>query len=266
MFILQPHAWQLQLFKKTLKKKIKLNALKKHFGDMGESNCLLITNGDNNGALNFYLREFGGNWTWADLMKKNITEMEELLEQPVHHISETRLDFSSSNFHFVVTIDVHEHLQDPESFNKELIRVLKKGGKIVVTTPSNSDGRFITNFRNRIGMTKEVYGHVREGYNIEELNSMFRELGLMPCGASEYSRFFTEFLELILNAVYVKGISRNQRNIESIAPTTKNQLKSVSKFYQIYSFLYPILWIISKMDRLLFFEKGYAVIVEAQKT
>ena len=263
---MEPLAWQLQMFKKSLKKKIKLDALKKHLGDLGEGNCLLITNGDNSGALNFYLREFGGTWMWADLMQKNIPEMEELLEQPVHHISEIGFDFSSSNFDCVVSIDVHEHLQDPEPFNKELIRVLKKGGKIVVTTPSNSDGRLITNLRNRIGMTKEVYGHVREGYNIEELNSMFRELGLMPCGASEYSNFFTEFLELILNAVYVKGISRNQRNIESIAPTTKKQLKSVSKFYKIYSFLYPVLWIISKLDRLLFFERGYAVIVEVQKT
>ncbi len=257
--------WQLQMFNKSIKKKVKLASLKKHLAKLKDEKCLLITNGNNTGALNYYLQKSGGEWIWAELDRINIPEMEGLLKASVLHIGETWFDLPSSYFDRVVVVDVHEHLEDPGPFNKELIRVTRKGGKIVVTTPSNSDGRFITKIRNRIGMTKEVYGHVREGYSIDELKAMFRGVGIEPCAASDYSKVFTEFLELVINFVYVKGLAGFPEKVASIAPTTKQQMKPVSKLYKIYSFFYPIIWLVSRLDTLLPFEEGYAVIVEGRK-
>lgn len=262
---MEPLPWQLQMFKRSIKKKIKVSVLKRHLGDLKDKKCLLITNGDNNGALNYYLKECGGTWTWADLQKINIPDMEELLEMKVHHLEENRFDLPASFFDYVVTIDVHEHLKDPEPFNKELMKVTKSGGKIIVTTPSNSEGRAIAKIRNSIGMTKEVYGHVREGYNINELEAMLYDAGMKPCASNEYSKFFTELLELMINFAYVKVLSTKMEKGMSISPTSKNQLKHVKKSFRVYSALYPILWLISKLDALLIFEKGYAVVVEAQR-
>jgi SAM-dependent methyltransferase len=257
--------WQLRMFNRSIKKKAKLASLKRHLGPLIGHKCLLITNGNNTGALNYYLQKSGGEWVWAELDRMNIPEMEELLKAPVLHIQETWFDLPTSYFDCVLIVDVHEHLIDPGPFNKELMRVTKKGGKIIVTTPSNSEGRFITKIRNHIGMTKEIYGHVREGYNIDELNAMFCEVGIEPCTASDYSKLFTESLEIMINFVYVKGLARNPGNVPSIAPTTKEQMKLVSKLYKIYSFFYPIIWLVSRLDTLLPFEEGYAVIVEGRK-
>ena len=46
--------WQLKMFNKSLKKKMRFKVLKKHLGEIGENEkCLLVTCGDNNGAMNY---------------------------------------------------------------------------------------------------------------------------------------------------------------------------------------------------------------------
>jgi hypothetical protein len=114
-------------------------------------------------------------------------------------------------------------------------------------------------------MTKEIYGHVREGYNVDELEAMLYDAGTRPCASSEYSKFFTELLELMINFAYVKVLSTKGKERISISPTSKDNLKQVKKSFKLYSVFYPIFWLVSQMDILLPFEKGYAAVVEAKK-
>jgi hypothetical protein len=67
--------WQLQQFHRSLKKQLKLEALLELLGDVSGKSCLLITCGDNNGAMNWYFRKYGGNWSWGDLKDENIAEI-----------------------------------------------------------------------------------------------------------------------------------------------------------------------------------------------
>src|SRR5210317_1372754 len=115
--------WQLKIFQKTLKKKLRLKALKKLLGQLSEDDkCLLVTCGDNNGAINFYLRLLGGQWSHADLEEKSIGEMSDLLKDQVLHVAENHLPCEDDHFNCVISIDVHEHLSDPNAFTKELSR------------------------------------------------------------------------------------------------------------------------------------------------
>ena len=71
---------------------MRLKALKRHVGSLMEADkCLLITCGDNNGAINYYLREIGGQWSWADHETKSIREMSQLLGEEVLHITADHL-------------------------------------------------------------------------------------------------------------------------------------------------------------------------------
>jgi hypothetical protein len=75
-------------------------------------------------------------------------------------------------------------------------------------------------------------------------------------------------LELGINFLYVKVLSKKSKTkVEegTIAPATQDQLKSVEKTYKMYSLVYPFFKIISGLDYLLFFTKGYVVIVEGEK-
>ena len=58
--------WQLRMFSKTLKKQQRLRQLRDLLGQPGQhERCLLVTCGDNNGAMNWHLRALGGHWLFS---------------------------------------------------------------------------------------------------------------------------------------------------------------------------------------------------------
>src|SRR5215208_1680225 len=116
--------WQLKMFRRSIKKQQKLKALLKLLGNTEGKKCLLVTNGDNNGALNWYFREHGGEWTWADVSGENNDQIAQLLDAPVHAYKEDEFQVKDCQFDYVVSIDVLEHLKQDQPFLKELNRVL----------------------------------------------------------------------------------------------------------------------------------------------
>lgn len=260
--------WQLLMFKKTLKKKMRLQHLKNHIGAVGSNQqCILITCGDNNGAMNFHLRALGGSWFFADLEPKSITEMETLLGDKVSHVRHDSLPYEDNFFDLVVVIDVHEHLAEPSLFTRELHRIAKQGATIVITCPNGDETKLATRIKNMVGMTKEKYGHFREGYTLPELKDLMQQCGISPRGDSTFSKFFTEMLELSINFLYVIVLAKKSKaKVETgtIAPSTAEQLKSVQKTYKIYSLVYPIFLLLSKLDLLLPFSLGYVVMVRGE--
>ena len=75
--------WQLRLFRRSLKKQQKLRTLLKVAGNVDGQKCLLITCGDNNGALNWHFRQHGGIWSWADAERDSIDQINQLTGDPV---------------------------------------------------------------------------------------------------------------------------------------------------------------------------------------
>ncbi len=261
--------WQLKMFKKTLKKKMRLKELYNYLGNIdAEEKCLLVTCGDNNGAINYYLRELGGQWTFADLEDVCIAEMQELLDQDVALGEADRLPYSDGEFDRIITIDVHEHLDDPNPFSHEVSRVAKQGAQIICTVPNGDESKIVVKLKHAVGMTKDEYGHARVGLTVTELEDIMRNTDVKPLRSSTFSRFFTELLELTINLLYVKFLAkRGKAKVEKgqIAPATEDQLRSVKKTFKIYSLIYPIYWLISQLDKLVFFTEGYVVVVNGEK-
>jgi SAM-dependent methyltransferase len=262
-------AWQLRLFQKTLKKKLRLKALARHLGTIGaEERCILITCGDNNGAMNYYLRGLGGRWTWADLERKSLGEMSEFLGEEVKLVAPEALPYDDRSFDRVVIIDVHEHLLDPRPFTRELRRITADKGRLLITAPCGDRRRWANRLKESAGMTKEKYGHYREGYLPSEMRALMAEAQIRPTAESTFSKFFTELLELEINTLYVRVLAKKSRaKVEegTIAPATRDQVKSVEKIIKLYALVYPFFWLVSRLDSLLFFSEGYVGIVEGQR-
>jgi ubiquinone/menaquinone biosynthesis C-methylase UbiE len=260
--------WQLQMFQRSLKKQLKLDALLALMGDVSNLDCLLVTCGDNNGALNWYFRDQGGRWRWADVIGEGLAEMSALLNEPVYQVGEASLPFANQQFDCVVAIDVLEHLDEDQSFLQEIKRVLRPGGQAIVTVPNGDPELLANRIKWQVGMTPEVYGHTRAGYTVAELSQSVRQAGLNPVGQGGYSRFFTEMMELIINFGYVFVLSRKKKGEPSgqIAPTTSGELKTHGAAYKIYGVLYPIMRLVSQLDKLLPARTDNAVIVTAVKS
>ena len=258
--------YQLKMFNKSLKKRLKVNLLSRHLGDLEGRTCLLVTCGDNNGAMNYRFREHGGLWTWADVEPELKDEMERLLGEPVYAVQPEQLPFPRDHFDVVVAIDVHEHLKDPDPFTAELKRVCRPGGRVVVTVPNGNPTKTATRIKRLVGMTPAVYGHERWGYDIEDLKDLLSRSGLQPVASSSYSRFFTEIVELFINFAYVKILKKKsgkQDGTHAIAPGSQDDLQRVQKSYRVYALLYPLFRVLSALDAILFFRRGYAVVVES---
>ncbi len=259
--------WQLKLFSKSLKKQQKVRLLLRQLRPLGGDRFLLVTNGDNNGALNYHLRASGGRWTWVENEEGGIVQIEELLGEPVLKGDPSSIPVPDAAFDVVVSIDVHEHLQNCEEFNRELKRVTRPGGYVIVTTPSGSPSKPVTLLKRLLGMSKERYGHVVWGYTIQQHEQMLSAVGLEPMTSGSYSRFFTELIELGINFIYVVVLSRKKTRAREgeIAPSTRDKLRAVEKQYRLYSAVYPFLLAISKLDLLLPFSTGYAVSVVGRR-
>ena len=259
--------WQLKMFRRSIKKQQKLKALLQLLGETNGKKCLLITNGDNNGALNWYFREHGGEWTWADVSGETNNQIAELLGEPVHEYKEDDFEIPDAQFDCIVSIDVLEHLEEDQAFLKEMKRVLKPNGRAVVTVP-NGDPKLLANqIKWNLGMTPEVYGHTRAGYTIPELSKSIRLAGLTPQKTGGYSRFVTEMIELVINFGYVRVLAKKRGGAQPghIAPVSSGELKTHGMAYKIYSFIFPILWAVSFLDNLFPAKTNNAVIVTALK-
>ena len=261
----QDRPWQLDMFRKGLKKNLRLRALKRQLQNVNaRAQCLLITCGDNNGAMNYFLRECGGDWQWADLEEQCIAEMTHLLGDPIHHIDGETLPFADGQFDVVVCIDVHEHLADPQPITREIHRVTSPAGRVIITVPNGDETKLAVRVKHALKMNKEAYGHARVGLTIEELESLMNRCGIATDSIETYSRFFTEMLELSINYFYVKVLGKHDSTgAESgeIAPATQKKLEAVSTSYRIYSIIYPLYWLFSKLDFLLAHTEGYCVLI-----
>jgi len=262
--------WQLQVFDVSLKKRQKLAMLLDLLGPLSSEDCLLITNGDNPGSLNYHLRRAGGRWTWCELEAHGIPEMERFLNETVHPGSEDSLPFPDAAFSRVIVVDVHEHLVRPEALDREVARVLAPGGLAVVTTPNGDQRLPIARLKRILGMDPATYGHVVQGFRTEELEEKMRAVGLSPERQGAYSRFFTEFIELAINFGYVKVLGRRKGaqtpETGEIAPRNAAQLGSVGGAFRFYQKAFPLIRAFSSLDALIPGRGGYAVGVAARRS
>ena len=122
-----------------------------------------------------------------------MASIRELVETDVHLVSGERLPFPDGEFDRVVVVDMLEHVPDDRAFAAELARVTRPGGRLVVNTPFRRETA-LRRFRHALGQTDEKHGHLRPGYDAEQLRALLSPAFTLQ-GWHSYSRFFSELVD-----------------------------------------------------------------------
>lgn len=259
--------WQIRIFNKSLKKKLKWRLLQRILPASIPPTARCLDLGCAKGTFSWLLRTRGGSWVSADLDDANLTATRDLVGPSVVRVDYRALPFADGVFDIVSVLDFLEHVEEDGRCLEELSRTLKPGGTFLLSAPAA--GRFFlaNRLRRLAGMTLEDYGHVREGYALDDLAGRLERLGFRVTLRATYSRFFTEFLELLLNVFYVRTRSRSRSAARdgAITPGSAEEVRSLARTLRLYSLVYPFFWLASRLDTLLFFTHGYVVVLLAEK-
>jgi ubiquinone/menaquinone biosynthesis C-methylase UbiE len=260
--------WQLEVAKKSLKKQSKLRAIDTFFEPTSGKKCLEI--GCDTGVTSYFLRKRGGDWISLDGDKEKVEIARKLIGDTVFLTDGRSLNFADATFDCVAIIDFLEHIETDQEFIKEVYRVLKPSGSLYVTVPHTRGGKdlILNRLRWWLGFKPSDYGHVRKGYSLEDLRTKLEKGGFKVTGHTTFSRFFSEFIELVANYTYMFILNKGQNKgglKGGIAPSSQKDLRQHHKSFKLYSLAYPVLWVISQLDELISFTPGYILMVSAKK-
>ncbi len=259
--------WQIRIAERSIKKRDKLRLLDKWLTDDSERTALDL--GCAQGILSWYLRKKGGVWVSADQDMANLKAAKQLLGKDLVRMPEADLPFRSAAFDLVTCLDYLEHIDDDDLCLRECRRVLRDGGMIVVVTPHTGRFFLLHRLRAALGMKLEFYGHKREGYSKKGLVAKLEAAGFEVVRTKTYSRFASELIELVLNLAYIRLTAR--RGVKEalrdghIRPSSSEEFDAQSGKLRVYSAVYPLVWLASRLDLLLFFLKGYSLMILAKK-
>jgi 2-polyprenyl-3-methyl-5-hydroxy-6-metoxy-1,4-benzoquinol methylase len=259
--------WQIRIARKSIKKRDKLRLLDRSLEFDPARTALDI--GCAQGTLSWFLRRKGGFWVSADQDMSNLRASREILDGNLVRMPAGLLPFRSGAFDLVTCLDYLEHIDNDAECLRESLRVLRPGGEFIIVTPHTGKLFLLHRLRAALGMKLEFYGHKREGYSRKDLEAMLAEAGFEVVRSKTYSKFASEFIELMLNVVYIKlaGGKKTGNGLRDgrIKPATADEYRAQSGKLKIYSAVYPLVWLASRLDLLLFFLKGYSVMIWARK-
>ena len=249
----------LKLYDKSILKKAKFSAIENLLPQLEEKVCMDI--GADNGVLSYLLRKKGGSWVSADLDEHVVSSIREMVGSDVVQLDGGKTDFDDNTFDLVVIIDFLEHIVTDSQFIDELSRIMKPGAQLIINVPHDMPNSIIRKLRLKLGLTDDKHGHLRPGYTQTGLNTLVQ--GKFAIQQQQtYSRFFVEFYDALISYLFEK-IQKDGDSAKGTVVTAKDMSANQKKF-KLFSLIYPFVWMLSKLDNLLFFTSGYSLIVQAQ--
>lgn len=130
------------------------------------------------------------------------------------------LPIEDERIDFILCLDLIEHVKKDDKLVKEISRVLKKNGKVILTTPMQNGVSFPFLSKQRIEAINKSWEHVRNGYSLEEIKELFQNNNLNIIKTGKYFNFFsrTVYCFSFLSKILLKGKSLLYRMVVRLEP------------------------------------------------
>jgi len=196
---------------------------------------VLLNAGCGTGEFNFYLRDRFEQSYGVDINADDIASAKVLTEDPNIQFDTgdiTKLDFPDEFFDAVICVDVLEHVDEPEQAVRELRRVLKPGGQLVVTVPNHrypffyDPINFILErlFRRHLPIGIWGFGHTKL-FTQESLVELLEDAGFSVLKSELLTHSLCGLIEGYLPTILQPFFKSNAKNMEEALGQERKEAK-----------------------------------------
>lgn len=254
--------WQEKLFKRSIRRQMRLRELKELIGITTNQNCLEITAGD--GVISSRLRDGGGRWKTLVPSETVKVSVDWFVDDQVEVLNGPCIKEPDGTYDVVVIVDVLERVRDDYAFIKECHRVLKPDGRLVVTA-TRKMGFCVGScpIRSMLGLSWRAKGFERPGYTNGELFEVLKD-GFDVPETDSYSSCCVELPGLLCEAAANK-LARGTYNMPG-ANTGTEQFYHYTKLNAFATLVYPLMWMLAKLEeKLLVFVPGHNLVAKTKR-
>ncbi len=216
-------------------------------------------------GLGYLTEALGGGFVVAGI-DLDLSALKENLSRGLNNMLQAnaiKLPFKEKSFDIIICSELLEHLREgmDKDALREMARILKPGGRILITVPSLEGVRSASRLRN-LGHADESGGeyHYRAGYSYKEIESMVKDIPDLNIRDKRYSLFiFSELFADLLKLWYFK---KSKLKEHSDLSKVKDSL-----LFRVYRFVFPLFYLGFLMEDMLLapFLKGHIFIAAIER-
>ncbi len=226
----------------------------KKWAKTAPENAEILDAGAGFGQYSYYLAKMNPNWKILaiDVKEEQVKDCNEFFGKAglsnVHfEVGDLTQFVAPERFDLVVCVDVMEHIEEDVQVFKNYCHSMKKGGMVLISTPSDQGGSDVHDEED----SSFIEEHVRDGYNIYEIEDKLKEAGFSKVEA-RYSYGTPGKISWRLSMKYPILMLGASRWFFAILP-----------FY--YLVIYPFCYILNWLDVSFSHKTGTGLIVKAWK-
>ncbi len=152
----------------------------------------ILDAGSGFGQYSYYLSGINTNWMvkGVDVKEEQIADCNNFFQKIKRNNANFEVaDLTKFNepdsYDFILSVDVMEHILDDVQVFKNFYSSLKEGGVVLISTPSDQGGSDVHDHdHDHDGEASFIDEHVRDGYNIDEIQEKLKEAGFKQTRAS----------------------------------------------------------------------------------
>ena len=251
-----------EIMKHSIQKKIKMGIIKDYIEP--KKHDVILDIGSGGGIFDNELSKFVDKVIAFDLSYNNIVESKKIAARKnIYHLTAdaTNLPFKNNSFTKIIAADILEHIPEDKIAIKEVDRVLKKNGILVITTPCTNPTLSVDWLRRKSGLYMEhAFGHVRPGYSKEDIKKLLKGTNLKIEKESYYLIFFGELLRVLTN--YVRKLRHKGKEWTDGSDFIGMEKSKLFKLYKLFN---PVFYGFISLDNLLIGFKGHQIALKVRK-
>jgi len=252
--------WQEKLFKRSVRRQMRLRELRELIGITTNQNCLEITAGD--GMISTRLRDGGGRWKTLVLSNDVKTALDWFVPDQVEVLQDS-IKEADGTFDLVVIVDALERVRDDYAFIKECHRVLKSDGRLVVTAARKMLCLGTCPLRSMLGLSWRAKGLERPGYTSGEFFEVLKD-GFDVPETDSYSTCCVELPGLLCEAAANKLLG-GLYNMPG-ENTGTEEFYHYTKLNIFATLVYPLMWVLARLEeKLFFFAPGHNMVAKTKR-